>query len=42
MTRPGLIVPDKTYTIAEDITVVEKAADVHSGPREVRRRRPQR
>src|SRR6478752_3944190 len=30
MTRPGLNVPDKTYTIAEDITVVEKAADVHA------------
>jgi hypothetical protein len=30
MTRPGLTVPDKTYTIAEDITVVEKAADVHA------------
>jgi hypothetical protein len=23
-------VPDKTYTIAEDVTVVEKAADVHA------------
>jgi hypothetical protein len=30
MTRPGLTVPDKTYTIAEDVTVVEKAADVHA------------
>jgi hypothetical protein len=30
MTRPGLTVPDKTYTIAEDITVVEKAADVRA------------
>src|SRR5262249_24761349 len=27
MTRPGLTVPDKTYTIAEDVTVVEQAAD---------------
>lgn len=30
MTRPGLSVPDKTYTIAEDISRVERAADVHS------------
>jgi hypothetical protein len=30
MTRPGLTVPDKTYTIAEDVTVVEEAADVHA------------
>jgi hypothetical protein len=30
MNRPGLNVPDKTYTIAEDITVVERAADVHA------------
>lgn len=30
MTRPGLSVPDKTYTIAEDISRVETAADVHS------------
>ena len=30
MTRPGLTVPDKTYTIAEDVTRVEKAADVHA------------
>lgn len=28
MTRPGLSVPDKTYTIAEDVTRVETAADV--------------
>ncbi len=28
MTRPGLTVPDKTYTIAEDVTRVESAADV--------------
>jgi hypothetical protein len=30
MARPGLTVPDKTYTIAEDVTVVEKAADVRA------------
>jgi hypothetical protein len=30
MTRPGLTVPDKTYTIAEDVTRVERAADVHA------------
>jgi len=30
MTRPGLSVPDKTYTIAEDVSRVERAADVHS------------
>jgi hypothetical protein len=29
MTRPGLTVPDKTYTIAEDVTRVERAGDVH-------------
>lgn len=28
MTRPGLTVPDKTYTLAEDVTRVERAADV--------------
>ena len=28
MTRPGLSVPDKTYTIAEDVSRVEGAADV--------------
>ena len=30
MTRPGLTVPDKTYTIAEDVSRVETAADVRS------------
>jgi hypothetical protein len=30
MTRPGLTVPDKTYTIAEDVSRVETSADVHS------------
>jgi hypothetical protein len=30
MTRPGLTVPDKTYTLAEDVTVAEKAADVRA------------
>ena len=30
MTRPGLSVPDKTYTIAEDVSRVESAADVRS------------
>jgi hypothetical protein len=30
MTRPGLTVPDKTYTIAEDVTRVERPADVHA------------
>jgi hypothetical protein len=30
MTRPGLHVPDKTYTIAEDVTRVEAPADVHA------------
>jgi hypothetical protein len=30
MTRPGLHVPDKTYTIAEDVSRVETAADVHA------------
>src|SRR6476661_3350518 len=30
MTRPGLTVPDKTYTIAEDISRVETAKDVHA------------
>ncbi len=30
MTRPGLSVPDKTYTIAEDVSRVEGAADVRS------------
>jgi hypothetical protein len=30
MTRPGLSVPDKTYTIAEDVTRVERAKDVHA------------
>jgi hypothetical protein len=30
MTRPGLTVPDKTYTIAEDVTRVERSADVHA------------
>jgi hypothetical protein len=30
MTRPGLTVPDKTYTIAEDVSRVENAADVRS------------
>ncbi|MCW2965990.1 MAG: hypothetical protein JWO17_3242 [Actinomycetia bacterium] len=30
MTRPGLTVPDKTYTIAEDVTRVETAKDVHA------------
>jgi len=30
MTRPGLTVPDKTYTIAEDVTRVERATDVHA------------
>ena len=28
-TRPGLTVPDETYTIAEDVSRVETAADVH-------------
>ncbi len=28
MARPGLAVPDKTYTVAEDVTRVETAADV--------------
>lgn len=30
MTRPGLSVPDKTYTIAEDVSRVETAADVRA------------
>jgi hypothetical protein len=30
MTRPGLSVPDKTYTIAEDVSRVERPADVHA------------
>ncbi len=30
MTRPGLTVPDKTYTIAEDVSRVESAADVRN------------
>ncbi len=30
MNRPGLTVPDKTYTIAEDVSRVETAADVRS------------
>jgi hypothetical protein len=30
MTRPGLTVPDKTYTIAEDVSRVETANDVHA------------
>jgi hypothetical protein len=30
MTRPGLTVPDKTYTIAEDVTRVERAAEVRA------------
>jgi hypothetical protein len=30
MTRPGLTVPDKTYTIAEDVSRVETPADVHA------------
>jgi hypothetical protein len=30
MTRPGLTVPDKTYTIAEDVSRVETANDVHT------------
>ena len=30
MARPGLHVPDKTYTVAEDVSRVETAADVHS------------
>ena len=30
MTRPGLSVPDKTYVIAEDVSRVETAADVHA------------
>jgi hypothetical protein len=30
MTRPGLTVPDKTYTIAEDVSRVETAKDVHA------------
>jgi hypothetical protein len=30
MARPGLTVPDKTYTIAEDISRVETAKDVHA------------
>jgi hypothetical protein len=29
-TRPGLDVPDETYTIAEDVSQIESAADVHS------------
>jgi len=30
MTRPGLTVPDKTYTIAEDVSRVETAKEVHA------------
>ncbi len=30
MTRPGLAVPDKTYTIAEDVSRVESSSDVRS------------
>jgi hypothetical protein len=30
MARPGLAVPDKTYTIAEDVSRVETAKDVHA------------
>jgi hypothetical protein len=30
MTRPGLSVPDKTYTIAEDVSRVESATDVRN------------
>ena len=30
MNRPGLTVPDKTYTIAEDVSRVENAAQVHA------------
>jgi hypothetical protein len=30
MTRPGLSVPDKTYTIAEDLSQIERPADVHT------------
>ena len=30
MTRPGLSVPDKTYTIAEDVSQIERAGDVHA------------
>lgn len=30
MTRPGLTVPDKTYTIPEDVSRIETAADVRS------------
>jgi hypothetical protein len=30
MARPGLTVPDKTYTIAEDVSRVETASDVRS------------
>jgi hypothetical protein len=30
MTRPGLSVPDKTYTIAEDVSRVESSADVRA------------
>jgi hypothetical protein len=30
MARPGLTVPDKTYTIAEDVSRVETAKDVHA------------
>ncbi len=30
MARPGLSVPDKTYTIAEDVSRVETAKDVHA------------
>ena len=30
MTRPGLGVPDKTYTIAEDVSRVERPADLRS------------
>ena len=30
MTRPGLSVPDKTYTIAEDVSRVETAGDVRA------------
>ena len=33
MTRPGLTVPDKTYTIAEDVSRVETAADVRTTSR---------
>jgi hypothetical protein len=30
MARPGLTVPDKTYTIAEDVSRVETSKDVHT------------